>query len=180
MLIWVGSPIAVALALATLISGLDFRVANHVFVLAALCVLVIALLRSRSSSSDTGLTRIGLLIFLATAIYGNTTGITGAFYRNIEPFGFLFMLACFGVVAGRRTFAQEQALSTIQNELAVARQIQQSILPKDLPASETFCAAARYLPMTSVAGDFYDVLLSDDTRAGILVADVSGHGVLLH
>jgi serine phosphatase RsbU (regulator of sigma subunit) len=37
--------------------------------------------------------------------------------------------------------------------------------------------AARYIPMTSVAGDFYDFLVVDDQRIGILVADVSGHGM---
>jgi len=37
--------------------------------------------------------------------------------------------------------------------------------------------AARYVPMTSVAGDFYDFLTASDTQAGLLIADVSGHGV---
>jgi sigma-B regulation protein RsbU (phosphoserine phosphatase) len=31
--------------------------------------------------------------------------------------------------------------------------------------------------MTSVAGDFYDFIVADDTQAGLLIADVSGHGV---
>src|SRR5690242_14157130 len=42
------------------------------------------------------------------------------------------------------------------------------------PASSAWL---RYVPMTSVAGDFYDFVLSDDTHAGLLIADVSGHGV---
>ena len=37
--------------------------------------------------------------------------------------------------------------------------------------------AARYSPMASVAGDFYDFVLLDANRIGILVADVAGHGV---
>jgi phosphoserine phosphatase RsbU/P len=37
--------------------------------------------------------------------------------------------------------------------------------------------AARYLPMSSVAGDFYDFLVVDDEHVGILIADVSGHGL---
>jgi serine phosphatase RsbU (regulator of sigma subunit) len=36
---------------------------------------------------------------------------------------------------------------------------------------------ARYLPMSAVAGDFYDFLVIDERRIGILVADVTGHGV---
>src|SRR6516162_4419778 len=37
--------------------------------------------------------------------------------------------------------------------------------------------AARYVPMTSVAGDFYDFIVVDNRHVGILVADVSGHGM---
>jgi phosphoserine phosphatase RsbU/P len=73
--------------------------------------------------------------------------------------------------------AQEQELSNIQKELEIARSIQISILPSEFPASASFRVAGRYLPMTSVAGDFYDFLVADDKQAGILIADVSGHGV---
>jgi serine phosphatase RsbU (regulator of sigma subunit) len=58
-----------------------------------------------------------------------------------------------------------------------ARQIQLSILPASFPDSTSFRIAARYLPMTSVAGDFYDFLMADAQQVGILVADVAGHGV---
>ena len=37
--------------------------------------------------------------------------------------------------------------------------------------------AARYLPMSAVAGDFYDFLEIDEKRIGVLIADVTGHGV---
>jgi len=37
--------------------------------------------------------------------------------------------------------------------------------------------AARYLPMSAVAGDFYDFLFIDEKRIGILIADVTGHGI---
>jgi serine phosphatase RsbU (regulator of sigma subunit) len=37
--------------------------------------------------------------------------------------------------------------------------------------------AARYVPMSAVAGDFYDFVLDDQKHLGILIADVSGHGV---
>src|ERR1700678_4251948 len=68
-------------------------------------------------------------------------------------------------------------LRTIQQEMETARQIQLSILPRELPKGGGLDIAARYVPMTSVAGDFYDFIPIGDKRIGVLVADVSGHGM---
>ena len=68
-------------------------------------------------------------------------------------------------------------LLAIRNELETARQIQLSILPREIPEAAGLDIAARYIPMSSVAGDFYDFMVVDDERIGILVADVSGHGM---
>jgi phosphoserine phosphatase RsbU/P len=67
-------------------------------------------------------------------------------------------------------------LFAIQHELELAREIQLSILPRELPKMESLEIAARYLPMSTVAGDFYQFLVVDEKHIGILVADVSGHG----
>ena len=92
-------------------------------------------------------------------------------------FGFVVLLASLGYVAARQTLQRDLQLSKIQKELEVAKQIQLSILPAAFPNSANFRVAARYVPMTSVAGDFYDFIVADDTQAGLLIADVSGHGV---
>jgi serine phosphatase RsbU (regulator of sigma subunit) len=70
-----------------------------------------------------------------------------------------------------------QQLLAIQKELETARQIQLSILPTHIPKSPGLDIAARYIPMTAVAGDFYDFIFVDEKHIGILVADVSGHGM---
>jgi sigma-B regulation protein RsbU (phosphoserine phosphatase) len=68
-------------------------------------------------------------------------------------------------------------LVEINIELEMARQIQLSILPRETPKITGLDIVARYLPMTSVAGDFYDFIIVDDKHVGILMADVSGHGL---
>jgi len=68
-------------------------------------------------------------------------------------------------------------LLSINSELEMAREIQMSILPHEIPQIRGLEIAARYLPMTSVAGDFYDFIVVDEKHLGILVADVSGHGL---
>jgi len=68
-------------------------------------------------------------------------------------------------------------LNAIQKELETARAIQFSILPHKIPKITDLDIAARYIPMSAVAGDFYDFLVIDKQHLGILVADVSGHGM---
>jgi len=68
-------------------------------------------------------------------------------------------------------------LSTMNSELEMARQVQLSILPAEIPRLNGLEITARYLPMSSVAGDFYDFLAVDDKHVGILIADVAGHGL---
>lgn len=171
-------PIALLLSLATLVVGTRdiFATINNTFVIATLLIVVIALMRTGPGSPDITIIRRGLLFFIACALIDNVSDIFGHYY-NIEPFSFLVLLASLGIVAGRRALATEQELVIIQKELEIARQIQLSILPASFPPSRSFRVAARYLPMTSVAGDFYDFFVTSDHEAGLLIADVSGHGV---
>src|SRR5262250_2737002 len=68
-------------------------------------------------------------------------------------------------------------LVAINSELEMARQIQLSILPRQTPQLPGLAIEARYLPMSSVAGDFYDFLELDEQHLGLLIADVSGPGL---
>ena len=68
-------------------------------------------------------------------------------------------------------------LLSINNELDMAREIQLSILPHETPKISGLEIAARYLPMTSLAGDYYDFVIVDEKRLGVLIADVTGHGL---
>lgn len=73
--------------------------------------------------------------------------------------------------------ALAKQLDVLNNELEMAHRIQLSILPRDLPRLTHLDIAARFLPMASVGGDFYDFIRIDDEHIGILIADVSGHGL---
>jgi sigma-B regulation protein RsbU (phosphoserine phosphatase) len=94
-----------------------------------------------------------------------------------DSLAFAALLFSFGYVAMRFILANERRLQLIENELAIAREIQISIIPSNNPEISNLRSAAAYCPMTYVAGDFYDFISADRNRAGFLVADVSGHGV---
>jgi sigma-B regulation protein RsbU (phosphoserine phosphatase) len=64
-----------------------------------------------------------------------------------------------------------------EQELERAREIQQSLLPKDIPQLAGFEVAGAWQPARSVSGDYYDVLRLGDHRLGICIADVVGKGV---
>lgn len=80
--------------------------------------------------------------------------------------------------------AQEEhsQLTSIQNDLHVAQEIQETILPKTMPAfgdsiRNHFDLSASMKAAKYVGGDFYDFFKIDDTRLGLIIADVSGKGV---
>jgi serine phosphatase RsbU (regulator of sigma subunit) len=65
----------------------------------------------------------------------------------------------------------------LEKELQVARRIQSSFLPRELPKIKGYDFGARILPARAVGGDLYDFIPLSKERLGILVGDVSDKGV---
>jgi phosphoserine phosphatase RsbU/P len=168
----------VGLFVATYLFGHHHRydLINNGIVILTITALVIQSLARKQTDRDSIIVRRGILVFAAFVLYDNITGAWGTFH-DIEPYGFAFFLATLGYVAAKRSLARDHQFSELQKELEIARRIQTSILPLPYPQSDHFQVAARYVPMTAVAGDFYDFLIADRQQAGLFIADVSGHGV---
>src|SRR5215204_214516 len=77
----------------------------------------------------------------------------------------------------RQQQQQAQERERIEQELRVARLIQQTLLPKHVPDLEGYQLAAYYQPAREVGGDFYDFLEFDDGHLGLVVGDVTDKGV---
>lgn len=120
---------------------------------------------------------VGFAIWVGTIIQANLLGLQVLRGPNVEFLGFLVFVASLGYIVVRRIIANEESLMAINKELEIARRIQFSTLPQHVPALAGLEIAARYAPMSAVAGDFYDFLCVDEKRVGVLVADVTGHGV---
>jgi serine phosphatase RsbU (regulator of sigma subunit) len=77
--------------------------------------------------------------------------------------------------------AQNAELRDLTNrfkqELKEARSIQQSILPKKLPVAKKAVFAACFMPLEAVGGDMFDIWKIDDSRFGLFIGDVTGHGL---
>jgi serine phosphatase RsbU (regulator of sigma subunit) len=77
----------------------------------------------------------------------------------------------------RQQQKQAQERERIEQELRVARLIQQTLLPKEVPDVEGYELAAYYQPAREVGGDFYDFLELDENHLGLVVGDVTDKGV---
>ncbi len=65
----------------------------------------------------------------------------------------------------------------LEEELALARSIQQRLLPREVPRIESYEIAALNLPSRQISGDYYDFVPMDEGRIGVVISDVSGKGM---
>ena len=116
---------------------------------------------------------------LAAALLHDVLANFGAlpWSAGLLPLATLIFLGCVAHSLLLLTFGNQQRLAMLDTELQAARRFQQSLLPQALPPVPGGACAVRYAPMQAVGGDLYDFLPAGRGRFGILVADVSGHGI---
>jgi sigma-B regulation protein RsbU (phosphoserine phosphatase) len=155
---------------------------NHLLAVFSMLVLITVVLVPRFSKllviTNHRILIAATLIFALEVSYTNLSSVFP--YRVlplVSSIGFAALLFSLGYVALEILFTNERRLLSIETELETARQIQSSILPTTVPQLDNLRIAASYQPMTAVAGDFYQFVPSDNHHLGILVADVSGHGI---
>jgi phosphoserine phosphatase RsbU/P len=81
------------------------------------------------------------------------------------------------IVENARLLEEERGKKRMEEELNIARGIQQGLLPRALPASGWLHASGSSVASFQVGGDYYDVIQIDENRWAALVVDVSGKGV---
>jgi serine phosphatase RsbU (regulator of sigma subunit)/predicted ester cyclase len=78
---------------------------------------------------------------------------------------------------GQRLEQEIRERERVEQELRVARSIQQASLPEEVPTLAGWHISPFYRPAREVGGDFYDFFELDDGRLGIVVGDATGKGV---
>src|SRR5919112_2656658 len=118
--------------------------------------------------------------FLGVAPTGRETTYKTIFIHRIEG-GKIAEERSLGTVVprlmGQRLEQEERERERIEQELSVARRIQQASLPKEVPEPEGWQIAPYYQPAREVGGDFYDFHLLPEDRLGLVVGDATGKGV---
>ena len=77
----------------------------------------------------------------------------------------------------REQVLMQRALDRMNEQLRIARDIQTALLPKEVQAPPGWDIGAYYRPAADVGGDFYDIIYLPDGRQGLVVGDVTGHGI---
>ena len=115
-----------------------------------------------------GETLLPLLIGLALAT--GATATIGVFRARAFRRQFL--------IDWRRRAAEERERARVREELALAREVQLSMLPEAVPTLPWLDVAAACLPAAEVGGDYYDFFpAADGESLAVAVADVAGHGL---
>ena len=77
----------------------------------------------------------------------------------------------------RQQQAEARQRERIEQELRVARVIQETLLPREIPAFPGWGIQAHWQPAREVSGDFYDFIQLEDGRMAVIIADVTDKGV---
>jgi sigma-B regulation protein RsbU (phosphoserine phosphatase) len=150
---------------------------NNVLVLLMLGGIA-ATVRRHQSDASTVFVRLGVIVAAAFVVAENLRVIgVIPWPAGIEFIGIVAFVSSMAFAVADRFLRTEGRLAAVDRELATARRIQHAILPERVPELQRFRLDVRYLPMTEVAGDFYDFLNVTGPNGTVLIADVSGHGV---
>jgi len=98
---------------------------------------------------------------------------------NAQDAAFLEALSTHAAIALENARLYREALEKkrLESEISLAREIQQRLLPDEMPAFRGFEFAAKNIPTFQVGGDYYDFLALEDGRLAFAIGDVSGKGI---
>ncbi|MFH2057676.1 MAG: GAF domain-containing SpoIIE family protein phosphatase [Pseudomonadota bacterium] len=119
-------------------------------------------------------------------VRGEVIGIIQVINKLVEPFKFtqeelemLITIASSAAVAVDTAKMHKIILQreTLDRDLRLAKEVQESFLPKELPKIESYRFAALNQPALEIGGDFYNFFKLPANKLGIVLGDVSGKGI---
>ena len=153
---------------------------NNVMSLGTLTLITVNVVTGHMRTPDTGSVLQNATAAMVVATLHDVltaAGVITGLEMRLMQFGLLIVLLAmvYGLLVRGKT--NNEALATIKSELQTAQAIQRSLLPgppTNVPADAT---ATRCIPTDAVGGDIYDFHEAGENRIGMLIADVTGHGV---
>ena len=147
------------------------------------------LIKNSMSGSDLNenysfLIELGIYLIVPMEIQGRTKGLILLGERiNKEPYTdgdieFIYSVGSLAIISieNKRLFTEELEKQKLEEELDIAREIQQNLLPSSIPEFKNFDIAAVNMSSKQVGGDYYDILPLKENKFCVAIADVSGKG----
>lgn len=106
----------------------------------------------------------------------NRKGAGGAFSEEDQRLLAIIAGQSAQIIENARLYEEEKALAKMKEEIRLAAQIQQDLLPKAPPVIPGYDLCATSIPALVVGGDYYDFIALDSGRYAICLGDVSGKG----
>lgn len=156
------------------LAGIDLKAAESIVVQGLRAVVAIPLYASSRSTADTG----------SEQERGQLLGVIYLDSRRIAAFSALdrqildaLALQAASIMDNARLVLRERERQRLEQELSIARTIQQALLPHGLNDYPHLAVTGVHYPCHEVGGDYFDVVPVSDDRTAILIADVSGKGL---
>ncbi len=109
------------------------------------------------------------------ALFSAKDVIRGFEGDDVQTIGILSSQAAVAI-DNARLFEQQVERERLSRELSIAREVQQKLLPQNIPALPGLSIAASSVSAHEVGGDYYDFVQLDERKLGIIIGDVSGKG----
>jgi serine phosphatase RsbU (regulator of sigma subunit) len=156
------------------LAGIDLKAAASIVVQGLRAVVAIPLYASSRSTADTG----------AELERGQLLGLIYLDSRRIAAFSALdrqildaLAVQAASIMDNARLVERERERQRLEQELSIARTIQQALLPHGLTDYPHLAVTGIHYPCHEVGGDYFDVVPVSEDRTAILIADVSGKGL---
>jgi serine phosphatase RsbU (regulator of sigma subunit) len=156
------------------LAGLDLKSAESVMVQGLCAVVAIPLYASSRTVADTG----------GDLKQGPLLGVIYLDSRRIAAFSSVdrqildaLAVQSASILDNARLVERERERQRLEQELSIARTMQQALLPHGLHDFPHLAVTGVHHPCTEVGGDYFDVFPVSDDRTAILIADVSGKGL---
>jgi sigma-B regulation protein RsbU (phosphoserine phosphatase) len=128
--------------------------------------------------------QVGITALIPMHLQNQTKGLIllgprlrGGEYAEVD-LEFLYSLGNLAIISieNARLFREALEMQRLEDELKIAREIQQGLLPDKLPVMNGFEIAGINIPSYQVGGDYYDVIEQSDRDFVVAIGDVSGKG----
>jgi serine phosphatase RsbU (regulator of sigma subunit) len=156
------------------LAGIDLKAAASIVVQGLRAVVAIPLYASSRSTADTG----------AEHERGQLLGLIYLDSRRIAAFSALdrqildaLAVQAASIMDNARLVERERERQRLEQELSIARTIQQALLPHGLTDFPHLAVTGVHYPCHEVGGDYFDVVQVSEDRTAVLIADVSGKGL---